>query len=211
MVPKIIHQIVGKKPSELVKMCLESWKVTIRHGFKIVYWDDDSLAKFIKDKYEFALDAFLNARNHAEAADIARYLVIYHYGGYYVDWDISLNNAEDFLSLADKEQKGYVVIDPLNETLASEHFSALASDTYLYTIVEDIITTYIKDERDLMATPNYSGPYRMRATMRKFQNIEQSKIQVKDIFEYAYDEIRNHKVFMQSGIMTHYWEHSWFL
>jgi hypothetical protein len=51
----------------------------------------------------------------------------------------------------------------------------------------------------------------MRATMRKFQNIKQSKIQVKEIFEYAYDEIRNHKVFMKSGIMTHYWEHSWFL
>lgn len=49
MVPKIIHQIVGKRPSALVKMCLESWKATIRHGFKIVYWDDESLAKFIKD------------------------------------------------------------------------------------------------------------------------------------------------------------------
>jgi mannosyltransferase OCH1-like enzyme len=209
MVPHVIHQIVGQTPSELVKICIKSWKKLKVHNFKIIYWDDDSLAKFIKRNYNFALDAFLNARNHAEASDIARYLLIFHYGGYYVDWDISLNDVESFLLLTNTEKNGYLVIDPINGSLASEHFSGVVGNIYLFRIVQDIIETFERDERDLMETPKYSGPYRMRSTLRKFHNIDQSIIPVKEIFEYSYEEIRRQASYRKSGIMTHFWEHSW--
>lgn len=209
MVPSIIHQIVGKNPSGLVKVCLKSWTILEDMGFEIIYWDDDMLEKFINEHYSFALEAFLKARNHAEAADIGRYLLVHHFGGYYVDWDTSLNNAEAFSDLAANKKKGYLVIDPLNQTLASEHFSACRGDNYLYAIVEDIVDTFNRDERDLMQTPQYSGPYRMRSTLRKFNEVEQSIIAVHDIFEYSYAQIRGQKEYRTSGIMTHFWEHSW--
>lgn len=209
MVPPIIHQIVGSTPSKLVEVCLSSWAMLGNVGFKVLYWDDAHLERFIKAHYLFAMDAFATARNHAEAADIARYLLVYHFGGYYVDWDISLNDRDAFIALAERESKGYVVIDPKNQTIASEHFSAMAGNRYLIALVKDIVATYERDERDLMRTPQYSGPYRMRSTLRKFARIDQSQIPTKEIFEYTYDEIREQKAYRKNGIMTHFWEHSW--
>lgn len=208
-VSQIVHQIVGAKPSQTVSHCLHSWLKIKDHGFEIYYWDDDRLEIFLEKYYGFALQAFLTARNHAERADIARYLLVYHYGGYYVDWDISLNNIDEFLMIARRENRGYLVIDPINGSLASEHFSSCEKDPYLIKIVEDIVSTFERDERDLMSTPQYSGPFRMRATLRKFDRIEQSKIPVKEIFEYSYDEVRRQREFCKSGVLTHFWEHSW--
>lgn len=209
MLPKIIHQIVIKSPSELANICLSSWRSLLKFDYEIFYWDDEALTKFIEKDYPFALEAFITSRNTAEAADIARYLLLYHYGGFYVDWDISLNNISLFNELYTCKQDGYFVIDPLNNTLASEHFCSTPLNGYFYQLVTDIVATYNRDERDLMDTPQYSGPYRMRATMRKFCCDNFTFIPVKEIFEYSYDEIRDQDFFRKSGIMTHFWEHSW--
>ena len=209
MLPKIIHQIVGESPSKLVRICLNSWQSLLNFDYEIFYWDDEALTDFIEDHYPFALEAFITSRNTAEAADIARYLLLYHYGGYYIDWDISLNNISLFNELYIKKPDGYFVIDPLNNTLASEHFCSIPLNNYLYQLVVDIVDTYNRDERDLMNTPQYSGPYRMRATMRKFSRDNFTFIPVKKIFEYSYDEIRDQDYYRKNGIMTHFWEHSW--
>ncbi|WP_288882427.1 glycosyltransferase family 32 protein [Pedobacter panaciterrae] len=209
MLPKKIHQIVGPNPSNVVVRCLQSWRKLEDLGYQIIYWDDDDLSKFILEEYPYAYESFRTARNHAEAADIARYLLVYHYGGYYVDWDIHLNNINLFLELAGREESGYLVIDPLNDTLASEHFAAPEKELYLLRIVDDIVDTFNRNERDLMNTPQYSGPYRMKYSLQKYRHSKQRKIPVKEIFEYSYDEIRSQTTFMQNGIMIHFWEHSW--
>lgn len=209
MVPQLIHQIVGKKPSKLARICLQSWKPLESKGFEIIYWDDEMLEEFIGEHYSSSLQAFLSARNHAEAADIGRYLVVHYYGGYYVDWDISLNDVEAFISLAGHEKQGYLVEDPSNQTLASEHFSACKANVYLSTLANDIVDVFNRGERDLISTPDYSGPFRMRETLKKMATVEQTKIPVKAIFEYDYSEIRKQPEYRKSGIMTHFWEHSW--
>ncbi|OFV10621.1 MULTISPECIES: glycosyltransferase family 32 protein [Sphingobacterium] len=209
MVPKIIHHITGRKPSDLVKTCLESWKPLSAYGFTFKIWNDEKIERFIKDNYGYALDAFKTARNHAEAADIARYLITFHYGGYYIDWDIHLISLKLFCELGDVYKNGYLVIDPLNDTLASEHFAAKKGEIFLLRIVDDIVETYNRGERDLMYTPQYSGPFRMKYSLSKHKYTSQQKIPVKEIFEYSYDEIRGAKEFLKSGIMVHFWEHSW--
>ncbi|ULT23584.1 hypothetical protein KUH03_31100 [Sphingobacterium sp. E70] len=200
MLPKIIHQIAGKSPSKLVSVCLGSWQSLLDFNYEIIYWDDESLADFIGKHYPFALEAFLTARNTAEAADIARYLLVYHYGGYYIDWDISLNNISLFKDLYISKPNGYFVIDPLNDTLASEHFCSPPGNNYLHQLVTDIVATYDRGERDLMNTPQYSGPYRMRSTMRKFSTGNFTFIPVKEIFEYSYDEIRGQSIFRKKAL-----------
>ncbi|MFU1859325.1 glycosyltransferase [Sphingobacterium sp. NGMCC 1.201703] len=189
--------------------CLKSWLEMENHGFEICYWDQEQLWAFLNAKYKFAVDTYLTARNHAERADIARYLLVYHYGGYYVDWDISLNNPNLFLQIVQKEENGYFVVDPTNGTLASEHFSSKKHNPYLFQLVKDIVATFERGERELMGTPQYSGPFRMKATLQKIKHLEQTKISVKDIFEYSYDEIRGKREYCKSGILTHFWEHTW--
>lgn len=209
MTVKIIHQIVGRKTNRVVDACLGSWKHLKKFGFEILYWDDEAILQFLSVHYVFATKAFKYARNHAEAADIARYLIIFHFGGYYVDWDIQLLNPNGFLSLADKYDLGFLVVDPTNGTLASECFSAAPREPFLLSLVGDIISIYDNNERDKMGTPQYSGPFRMAESLKKHNNSSQMLINVSDIFAYSYSEIREMPPKKITQPLIHYWLHSW--
>lgn len=210
MINQSINIIVGPKLEPLIKSCVKSWDKLLKYDFEIKIWHDEIINNFIEDHYPFALDAVLNVRNHAEAADIARYLIIYHYGGYYVDWDIELVDDVKFIQIIKSLPYGFLIIDPLNGTLASECFSAEKNEVYLLSLVEDIIEIYNENKRDLFKTPQYSGPYRMRDSLAKHLNTNQRIISVKEIFAYDYSEIRfRDKIKNRQQPLIHYWGHSW--
>jgi hypothetical protein len=177
--------------------------------FTIRIWDDALLEEFIAREYPFALDAFLNARNHAEAADIARYLLVYHTGGYYMDWDVQLLNRAGFLQLADSAPYGFLLRDPLNMSIAAEAFSAQKGESYLLCLVKNIVDLYERNQRDSMATPQYSGPFRMRDVLQ-IQATKQTIVPVKEVFAYDYAEIRNMPERPITQPLVHYWLHTWF-
>jgi hypothetical protein len=188
---------------------LSSWNVLTKVDFNIIIWTDESIEIFLRTNYVFALDAFLNSRNHAEAADIARYLIIYHYGGHYIDWDVQLLNPNKFLKICQKYPLGYFVIDPINGTLASEVFGSKAGSEYLFKLTKDIVQLFSNGLRNNLATPQYSGPYRMRDSLNDYGRITQALLPVKSIFAYDYTEIREMKSKKITQPMIHYWLHSW--
>src|SRR5699024_8600340 len=124
MVPKLLHQIIGPGTTDIIKKCLSSWRILEDRGFKIKYWYDVDLEIFITKFFPFALQPFLSARNHAEASDIARYLIIFKFGGVYMDWDVQLLNVRKFIRLMNDNPYGFLLRDPPNRTVASEAFSA---------------------------------------------------------------------------------------
>jgi len=208
LVPQIMHQIVGPKTNAVIDRCLSSWLLLRDKGFLIKIWNDDLLADFISKEYPFALEAFLHARNHAEAADIARYLLVYHTGGYYMDWDVQLLNKTKFIKLTRITPRGFLIRDPLNDTLASEAFSASKKESYLLNLVHDIVMLYENKERNSINTPQYSGPFRMRDSLRRHPT-GQAILSVKVIFAYDYTEIREMPPRVISQPLIHYWLHTW--
>jgi len=209
MVPKIIHRIVGPSINEPIQICLDSWKCMQDEGFDIKTWDDNTLEEFIKDAYQYALPAFLNARNYAEAADIARYLLVYQFGGVYVDWDIELLIPEKFISLLVSHENGYLLIDPKNNSIAPEHFCAEKGDPYLQSLVADIVKIYNSGQREKLTTVDYSGPFRMQESLNIHRNTNMELVRVKDVFAFDYEEIRSVTSLETTAPMIHYWMHSW--
>lgn len=207
--PQIIHQIIGKKATPLILRCTESWKQMLEYGFEIKIWNDTTIEEFLSEVHPFAREAFVNARNHAEAADIARYLIVYTYGGYYVDWDIELLDCRGFLATSDSYENGYMLIDPPNKTLASEYFCSIPGDEYLLKLTEDIVDLYNNGSRETLFTPQYSGPYRMRDSLAKHSKTGMALVPVKEVFAYDYSEIRNPPRGPIKQPLIHYWVHSW--
>ena len=205
---KTIHQIVGPNPSNFIKKCIASWEPMDDFGYKRVYWTDRGLLEFAEQYYPFAFDAIRLARNHAEASDIFRYLLLYHYGGIYSDWDIELFMAQEYASFLENYPNGYLLYDR-NGTIASEHICSFINESYLLEIVKDIVDIFNSGMRDQIGTPQFSGPYRMQESFRKFPYTKQALLPVKDVFEYDYSEIRGAKSFGNERYMVHYWEHSW--
>jgi mannosyltransferase OCH1-like enzyme len=208
-VPKVLHQIVGKKTTAQIDKCLQSWHAIKKSGYEIRIWDDNLIEEFLIESYPFALNAFKNARNHGEAADIARYLIIHHFGGHYMDWDVELLSSDKYLELIDKNPNGFLVIDPVNDTLASETFAARPNEPYLLSLCKDIVEIYNSGKRELLNTPAYSGPFRMRDTLKTHANSSQSIIEVKDIMAYDYWEIREMPEKDITQPLIHYWMHTW--
>jgi hypothetical protein len=211
MTPQIIHQITGPRSNGLTQKCLDSWQILAYYDFEIKIWNDESLKIFIGQYYPFAQAAFINARNHGEAADIARYLIVYHFGGYYVDWDVQLIDLNKFFTIVEEYTNGFLIQDQFNQTIASEAFSASKQELFLLGLVENIVSIYENNFRDSMSTPHYSGPFRMRDYYYfTKKDSKQALIPVKDVFLYDYSEIRQMPPRNHSTAMIHYWIHSWF-
>lgn len=97
-IPKIIHQIWWQGLDKLPKKYhnfKKSW--IINHpGWKIIYWDQTKINDLIKFNYP-RLKKLLDDYPHMiQKIDFAKYLILYHYGGFYLDMDTfchkSLNN-----------------------------------------------------------------------------------------------------------------------
>ena len=96
MIPKKIHYIwFGRGPkSERIEKCLESWR---KLGYEIIEWNEDN---FDVDLCDFSREAYSKGK-WAYVADVARFWVLYHEGGIYMDTDVEVyKSLDEFLDKA---------------------------------------------------------------------------------------------------------------
>lgn len=89
-------------------VCVDSIK---KHnpGFKHAIWDDEDCREFVKDYYPEYYSFYQQLEIPVQKADLWRYLVIYHYGGWYCDMDIYAFRGFDTISLPNKKEDLMVV------------------------------------------------------------------------------------------------------
>lgn len=93
-IPRVIHYIwFGKNPkSKSVLKCIASWRRYCPE-YKIIEWNESNY-NIKKNLYMY--EAY-QAKKWAFVSDYARYDIIYHYGGIYLDTDAELVNSPDEL------------------------------------------------------------------------------------------------------------------
>jgi len=69
------------------KRSSESW-LSKNENFVYCYWTDTDLEDFVSDEYPWLLSTYLAYPYVIQRCDMARYLLLYRYGGTYVDMDI---------------------------------------------------------------------------------------------------------------------------
>lgn len=91
MIPKIIHQTWKTKdiPDEW-KDAVNSCK-TINKDFKHILWTHETMDKFVKKNYPEFHKIYKSYKYDIQRCDAFRYLVLYKYGGIYLDMDIICN------------------------------------------------------------------------------------------------------------------------
>ena len=111
MIPKIIHYcwFGGQPKPEIVLKCIGSWKKYCP-DWKIIEWNesnfDVSQHPYMKEAYKIKKWAFV--------CDVARLLLVYNYGGVYLDTDVELHAS-------------------LNKLLPENAFFIFESDIYINT------------------------------------------------------------------------------
>jgi hypothetical protein len=88
MIPMIIHQTwkTNDIPNEWSN-AVESCK-NLHKDFKYILWTDDTMLQFVKEKYHNFYNVYISYKYDIQRCDAFRYLVLYEYGGIYLDLDI---------------------------------------------------------------------------------------------------------------------------
>ena len=102
MIPKIVHQIYWNRLFEddfhpIVKE-KRDFMITLNPGYKFILYDMDEIEKFIHKKFDTNIvKAFDKLNYNVPKSDLARLLLVYNYGGVYLDMKGLINCKLDQL------------------------------------------------------------------------------------------------------------------
>jgi hypothetical protein len=119
MIPKIIHQTWKDKnlPPIIYKLVSENISFFKSNGYELMFWTDDMILKLISEEYPNFYNIYKLARTGVQKGDIARILLVYHYGGIYIDLDVLI--LRDFNEILDMtSNKLYITYEPSGQTNA---------------------------------------------------------------------------------------------
>lgn len=157
-IPKKIHYCwFGNNPkSELINSCIESWK-KFACDYEIIEWNETN---FDVTKYKYARQAY-KEKKYAFVSDVARFEILFHEGGIYLDTDVELiKNIDEFLDnelFMGYDQNGLVatglIVGSLNNNLVlkkiltyyNEHEFLLPNGRPNTTTVVTIVGDILKD------------------------------------------------------------------
>lgn len=104
MIDKVIHQIWLQGWDALpddIKEYTDSC-VRINNGFKHVKWDESSIQALLKKHGDADLTCVYDSLDsYASKSDLARYLILWHFGGFYFDTDFIFYKPVDVFTGAD--------------------------------------------------------------------------------------------------------------
>ncbi len=143
-IPKIIHQIWSEKYTPLpdsLKELTESWK-EFHPDWKYILWNDEMISDFLQNKYPHYLDIYKKFPHDVQRWDAIRFLIIYEYGGLYIDVDYwCLKNVESLLKrdccLA-QEPSTHLIFYPGKKTITNAFIGAIPKVHFLKRLVQKV-------------------------------------------------------------------------
>lgn len=146
IIPKVIHIIwLGSDPlPQNYVYYIQTWR-DFHPNWEVKIWSKDLI---MKERFP-DMDLFLQARSHAEQADIIRYEILRRYGGLYIDADIECFTNFDELHY---KYDFYVNMEPpaLNKkrvTIANNMIAAVPNHYILTQTLNNIREHWVENEK----------------------------------------------------------------
>jgi mannosyltransferase OCH1-like enzyme len=99
-IPKIVHQIwfnftKNKKGDKMpIKYIKEREKIIKKNmDFTFILWSEKNAKKLIKRKYKWFYKKYTQFKNPVERVDAFKYILMYEYGGIYIDTDVKVKKG----------------------------------------------------------------------------------------------------------------------
>jgi len=96
-IPQIIHQIWSDIEEPLPKyfeVLRDTWK-EYHPTWKYMFWDDQKMGEFIQEDYPQFWSTYNSFQYNIQRWDAIRYLILYKFGGMYIDFDYECLEAHD--------------------------------------------------------------------------------------------------------------------
>ncbi|KAF4449358.1 putative glycosyltransferase C4F11.04c [Fusarium austroafricanum] len=92
-IPRILHQTCKNETVPEVWVSSQQSCIETYHDFEYMLWTDERARHFISEEYPWYLDTWDTYPFPIQRADAIRYLILYHYGGIYMDMDTVCNKT----------------------------------------------------------------------------------------------------------------------
>ena len=212
IIPKMIHFVWVGSPVPLpYKKFIASWK-RLHPDWIVKVWTDQAVA-FLGLRNQYAYDS---ARNFGEKADIARYEILYRYGGVYVDIDFECVKPFDNLH---KSCEVYAGINGDNECLLNGLIGIRAGHPIMKACIENIKAG--PGDHDEMRIMKETGPYFFTKMFVEYASRMLGKVvPFPPSFFYSFpgsfrhlkncEEIKR-EFLKPESLAIHYWASSWMI
>lgn len=152
-IPKIIHQIwIGEKKPPYI--WIDTWKndyITKYPEWKYMLWDNEK-SKEILNKYPKMKAIFNEEKKWCGKADILRYIILYEYGGVYIDADSTWVNEKDLGKLiTDTNESGVFAANHNHENidlLANGVFGCIKQSPIILEIIRELEKYTVRKYRE---------------------------------------------------------------
>lgn len=205
MINKLIHQTwkdgnIANYHEKVALNSHSSWILNYRN-FDYKLWTDEDIYNLISTKYSFALNAYENLDQNIKKVDLARYIILYEYGGVYADLDfISCKQIPEiyfdkYNFLGYKARRGHIPTESqIPETierntvnawvLGQAFFACKKNFEPLLVLIENIVSNYQLKTSPLLHT----GPEKIHKIMLDFYDIQtDSNVHIFDFNEIGND------------------------
>lgn len=172
-IPKIIHQVYEDPdgPSGLLKSFSASW-LKFNPGWDYMFWNKDRMESLIEEDFPGFMETYCSFPYNVQRWDAIRYLILYKYGGLYVDMDYECLAPVDPLlddNICCFGQEMHTAKEITS--FAGNAFMASVADHGFWKQVINEIRTYKHDHKNKFSiVMNTTGPYMITRVYEKFEN-----------------------------------------
>lgn len=212
LIPLVIHQFVSDrdKVPPLQEKCMRQWEdFAEKHEFEYYLWTPLSIKKLIEreGRQDWA-ELIANCRNYGEYGDIVRFIVLSVFGGWWVDWDISIIHPEKLAVFLNQLHCKATVTE--EDYLCIEFLGAPKNSDITLNFLEAL---YLKN-KNRGDTVGYSGPRGFSNFIKKDEKYAglMNILPITDLFQAGYRQVKAgyRPTTEASQPLFHYWGHVWF-
>ena len=175
-IPKIIHQTWKSNDiPENLKEFVNSWR-RIHPEYVFMLWSDDDNLELIKRKYPQFLDLYLNIPTPVMRSDFARYVILYHHGGFYIDLDVMCYKSLENLPIQDNHELVLTEEHPthgiefgLKQIVTNWFFGCKKHSNMMDTIVK-VVQTNLQNSPTNTEPLHITGPFMMTKVYNELKN-----------------------------------------
>lgn len=188
-IPKIIHQTWKTTTLPYSYKKWSKWITELHPDWTHNIWTDDENRRFISENYPWFLETYDNYDKHIKRVDAVRYFLLYHYGGVYMDMDMTTLKNIDLIMKPGYAIFGYQLHDKDAKTSIANAFMACSPKHPLFEMLIYGLR-FTKDNEVLYAT----GPGYLTSMINKYRG--------DDIIIYEMPIIYTHEWDSKDSILT---------
>ena len=188
-VPNILHQKWKRAPiPESLLPAYEDCQKHIKNDVNFTYklWTDEDVEELIVKEYPWFTKTFKSYSYDIQRIDVAKYFILYHYGGIYLDLDIQCK--VDLSQILKKHSAYPIILAPTTPVgVATDLLITTAKNPFFFQLINDLNKTsskwYIVPYITIMWT---TGPMYVTNHVWDYQRQENILILEKELYQNIY-------------------------